>query len=656
MWGDSDKALLPEEGEDGEADPMQVTSQELRRLRMEERRRQAAQSSQSPGSMPLRDEADRRVEAESTPRAVLPSLPPWPTPHSPDPPRAGPAKTLPLPGTQQPGTSPPPLLSVAPPTGTSAAALPPVTPAAPQAPVLPMTPVAPVASAPPPQPGAGSASVRRRTAPFTPSQAPEMAAAPSVPFEAGSYSLPGWQGFRRHSHWLIPVLLVIAFFLVVAATNPGRAVPMVFVFAAVGVLQAGILLYAPNDAFWAVGVVGGFLVFLCVAFFALFEVFISLILSILLLSLGGAALRERYYPVKEGTVAVMGLFGRYSRTLQPGFNLRAPGEKALGVIETQRIRHDVNLPPITLFSGEQVTLSVAIMYQVVPGQEYLAIRTTKDWQKPIQQQLVAVIRDVISALSADDFRASPTGHQLRSPLGALAADEVDETPAASPIERINERLTSAMRDQVADRGVTVHAVNARLLERPRLTGGAHPSTHQALAAHPTVALPGGQAPGQRVVDSIPPVAQMTQAGGMAALGASSAPAGWPGQMALPPQSVGVPVALPLAGVGAPAGGTPFEPMTLLSAQALAEAYDAVVCQRITDLATIRRIIAQFEAVASDPTLSQQVPFDAAAGAQNLINHLRHLEARNFSHFAQQSGGGAVAPDNIADPYAADEED
>ncbi len=646
MLGDSHAVPLPlPDGDEGGADdPLRVTSQDLRRLRMEERRRQAAQP---PGSEPVREEVDRRAEADSPPRAALPSLPPWPTPHAPAPPNADLVKTQPLPDMPQPETAPSPLPAVALSPVTSAASAPPVTPAAPLPPVM---------SAPSSMPPAGSVSARRRTAPFTTSQAQGRAAAPSAPFEARSYSLPGWQGFRHHSHWLIPVLLVIAFFLVVAATNPGRAVPMVFVFAAVGVLQAGILLYAQNDAFWAVGVVGGFLVFLCVAFFALFGVFLGLILSILLLSLGGVALRERYYPVKEGTVAVMGLFGRYSRTLQPGFNLRAPGEKVLGVIETQRIRHEVRLPPITLFSGEQVTLSVAIIYQVVPGQEYLAIRTTKEWQKPIQQQLVAVIRDVVSALSADDFRASTTGQQLRGTLGAQVAGEIDEPQAASPIERINERLTSAMRDQVAERGVTVHTVKVHLLEGPRSTGSAQPTAYHALAAHPTIALPAGQPPNQRVIDSMAPVPQAPQSGGIAALGAGGVPAGWPGQTVSPPQPADALVVPAVSGGDIPPGGALSEPMTLVSAQALAEYYDAVVHQRVTDPVTIRRIIAQFEAVANNPALSQQVPFDAAAGAQNLSNHLRHLEMRHSSHGAQQPASGAPSPFNTSGFYATDEED
>ena len=73
----------------------------------------------------------------------------------------------------------------------------------------------------------------------------------------------------------------------------------------------------------------------------------------------------------------------------------------------------------------------------------------------------------------------------------------------------------------------------------------------------------------------------------------------------------------------------------MSAQALAEMYDAVVRHRITNLDTIRRIISQFEAVAADPDLSQQVDFDAAAGAHNLSIHLYHLQRRNQTQQSEE---------------------
>jgi hypothetical protein len=346
------------------------------------------------------------------------------------------------------------------------------------------------------------------------------------------------------------------------------------------------------------------------------------------------ALRERYFPVREGTVAVMGLFGRYNRTLGPGFNLRIPGEKLLGMIETQRITYDARIPPITLYSGEQVTLSVAITYQVNPGEEHLAVVLAKDWQKPIQQQLQSVVQYEVGLLSGQDFWPVGGVHVRPVGLGGYAGDKDDEQ--TSPLVRINERLTNAMNRKVAERGVAVHEVSVQLLGTTPKQTGAPAAIHQAPPAHlhqqqgthPTVALP-------PMPEALGPVVEGTVQNAPADpriyLGAQ---ADLPGQPAAPYHSPNLPAASPPGGAGRPTvNALPEPPMTLMSAQALAETYDAVVRHRITDLETIRRIISQFEAVAADPDLSQQVPFDAAAGAQNLSIHLYHLQRRTQ---AQQS--------------------
>jgi hypothetical protein len=585
MVGDSDENDLPEEhgdedifpgeDEDEEDDPLQVTSQELRRLRTAERQRQLARQLEE--QFPQAEESQQ--EAKPPLGFPPPPVPPWLS-RLPSPPPAEPARF-----------APPPL--------------------------------------------ADPASARRRPAPFT--APPRQPLAPDGVRRTTAIPAPlsGWRSVRLHSHWLFPVLLVAIFFVLVLLTRPQVAGAMIFIFAAIGLIQAALLLYAPNDAFWAVAVVVGFILFVSATFFVLFLPIFALILSILLIALGGVALRERYFPVSEGTVAVMGLFGRYNRTLPPGFNLRIPGESLLGVVETHSIRKDVPMPPLTLLSGEQIMLSVAITYQVVPGEEHRAILLTKDWQKPIQQQLQLVVQDEVSRRSIDDFR--PSG-------GARAAEEGDDTQDASPLDRINERLTNAMSMKVAERGVAVHEVKARLLGPPRAPGGApiapHPAPPSHLSsvptAHPTVALPGMSANlGQVVEGSV-----QSPAGAPLSF---NTPLGMVGQPMTSEHPYGPPVAPPPIGGAVPPAPAPPQPMTLLSAQALAETYDAVLRHRISDLATIQRIISQFEAVAADPTLSQQVPFDAAAGARLLSNHLYHLQMRSLSQLGQQQNGEMNPP-------------
>ncbi len=597
MSGDSDEDLLSEDqGE--EADFTQATSEELRRLRIAARRQsqfQSAERTTAPEEEPDEEQPDQALEAGFDIPPLSP--PPWPTMHfertaSVETPR----RTRPLPRVRQPASPPP---------------------------------------------AAPSASRLKRTDPYLASQGKNSSGTSTLASDAGASALPGWRGFRRHSHWLIPGLLVAVLFALVLAVNPHLpVVSILLILAAIGVLQAGLLLYAPNDIFWAASLVGGLVVLLAVAFFIFFGPIFGFILSILLLALGGLAVRERYFPVKEGTVAVMWLFGRYNRTLQPGFNLRAPGEKVQGIVQTQKMRYEVRLPPITLLSGEQVTLSAAISYQVVPGQEYLAVRTTKDWQKPVQQQLVEVVQDVISGLSSDAFWHPGQRHQVAP--GGLAPDEANAAQRASPLEQINEQLTIAMSNQLAERGVAVHAVKVHIIDGTRLSGGVGSASHPPQAAYPPASMPTSQpgAPGTpQGVSPAPPVATTSE---MPSSRTGGTPVDWSAQGMLPPHQPGPPIA-PVAGGATPTvGSAPPPPMTVLSAQALAETYDAVVRHRITDLGTIRRIIAQFEAVAANPELSRQVPFDAAAGARNLRNHLYQLEMRNASLLPSQ---GSASPPN-----------
>jgi regulator of protease activity HflC (stomatin/prohibitin superfamily) len=547
MAGDSDENGFLEANEDEEEEPLQVSSQELRRLRAQERQRRLAH----PPEEDLFQEEDR------------------------------PEQFYPLPPSRSPLT--------------------------------------PLVTEPPPL---------RRRIPFTPPPRPRAGASSGTPGIAGTTALSGWTSLRLHSHWLIPVTMVALFFFLVLFTHPTLAGAMIFIFAAIGLIQAALLLYAPNDTFWVVVVVGAFVVFVSVTFFVLFLPIFALILSILTLSLGSVALRERYFPVKEGTVAVMGLFGKHNRTLPPGFNLRIPGEKVLGIVETTSIRYDARVPPIILATGEQVLLSVAVTYQTVPGEEHQAIRLTKDWQRTVQQQLQMVVQDEVALLSIEDFRPS-SGARVYA-----ADDEEEEEQHLSPLERINERLTAAMRRKVADRGVAVHEVKIHLLDMPHLPGGAAPAPQVSAGhaqpgpvSHPTVALP------------LMPPEQGQVVEGWLQLPTQDDLRGAPQGMAGPPVSLvhpaGPPVMPPALRGSVPSAGLPSEPMPLMSAQALAESYDAVLRHRITDLGTIQRIISQFEAVAADPELSQQVEFDAEQGAHNLRNHLYHLQQRQQAQMAQQ---------------------
>jgi hypothetical protein len=201
--------------------------------------------------------------------------------------------------------------------------------------------------------------------------------------------------------------------------------------------------------------------------------------------------------------------------------------------------------------------------------------------------------------------------------------------------------------KVAERGVAVHEVRVHLLESPHLLFSAPDSVHQtptvhpqASMPHPTIALPLlSQNEGQVVEGSVQQVTMDSPS-----LYPDS-PLGMAGPLLPPIHPAGSPVAPPPRVMGTPAAGAPQQPLSLLSAQALSETYDAVVRNRISDITTIQRIISQFEAVLADPELREHVPFDAAAGVRNLRTHLHNLQMRNLAQLGQQQQNDTSLPPN-----------
>ncbi len=475
----------------------------------------------------------------------------------------------------------------------------------------------------------------------------------------------GWANFRHHSRWFLPAVLVLLFFVLVALVSlnggvrlPPEAIgPMFFIFAAIGVFQAGALYYADansNDTAWVLAVAGGIIAFLAAACFALFSTAFAFFLTILLLALGGLLLRRYSLVIRAGTAVVMGRFGKPKRTLYPGFNLRFPGEKVLGHVETGQKRCELPLTPIRLRSGEQVKLRVSAVYEVIPGEEHLAVRSTKDWNMPIQQRLATVVEDVVSMLTAADLLPPAGGSQTGLSLSRAAEAE----GASSPLDALNAQLTTTLREQVADRGVVVLAVKAYLVDGPRAQDAARlapppsPTISLPPSSHPTLPLSADLSRAGRVVEgsgqALPhidlPSPVIRHVAGMAAPSIEDRQAGAPevvsSLFSVPVTGQGLPL-VPPGGMSLRVSGT-GQGVAPLSLRQLEQFYNDIVQQRITDSSTIRRLIAQFDAVAADPELSERAPFDPAGAARNLRQYLTSLERWG-------SGSQTVSPDSSAPP-------
>lgn len=267
MLGDSDKdsfELNSEERDEGEEE-IPTSSQELLQAFERERTWQQTQSSAvSPAQYappePLSEDTTLGNDEPSTfPTSSLPS---WPTP----PPSA--ARSF-----------------------SSAAGGPPTVPMTNQGQPLGddiFPPFSPPVAAP------SRRSTQQRRAPAPPRNQVGVAASP-----AGD-AFPGWSNFRKRSPWLVPLIFVFFFFALVLLVRPTLALPLLFIFAAIGVLEVAVLLYVPSDAFWVVGVVASFVFMMAVAFFAFFTPIFASALSVLLVALGIVAIRERYYQRGNG--------------------------------------------------------------------------------------------------------------------------------------------------------------------------------------------------------------------------------------------------------------------------------------------------------------------------------------------------------------------
>lgn len=639
MLGDSDKGfseLNREEREEGEEE-IPTSSQELLHEFERERTWQQTQSSAvSPAQYappePLSE--DNRLESDAASTFSTSSLPPWPTRS------ASAARSF-----------------------SSAAGGPPTVPMTNQG--QPLGDDRFHLFSPPVAAPSRRSTQQRGAPPAPPRNQVGVAASP-----AGD-AFPGWSNFRRRSPWLVPLIFVFFFFALVLLVRPTLALPLLFIFAAIGVLEVAVLLYVPSDAFWVVGVVASFVLMMAVAFFAFFTPIFASALSVLLVALGIVAIRERYYPVKEGTVAVMGLFEKYNRTLQPGFNLRVPGEKVLGIVSTHREHSQAHIPSLTLATGEHIALDVGMSYQVIPGQEYLAVRNTKDWKEPLKQLLVEVTQDVVSSYPADAFSRQSGGYPALPGAGALPSDPPDDEQEQSPLSWINDRLTQEMRAQVADRGVVVQVVKIRLQEglpasgRISVPGRAPAPASPGIFTHPTNILPTaglGTAPsaGNARPAGGPPTRPLSPLSADEPVGTTPTDmlptVVYPGQALPVPQAPKMPIAPPPRAGVAPAAPEPTRP-PLLSPQALKEMYKVVMQQRVTDIDTIRRIVMQFETVANTPALSEseEVDFDAAKAAQHLRTHLSQLEALRAAQLSSSPSEEDAAPSAPQTPWEPDED-
>ena len=272
-----------------------------------------------------------------------------------------------------------------------------------------------------------------------------------------------WEGLqsigRQFSFVIVPLLFAIVICIItlpftLVETARVSFLPMIFLLVALAVAQGTMLYYAgSNDSLWLLSVMGGFCLFVLLGSYVIFGPGFSIFLLFVLFILAIVIARRSIRPVPEGRVDIVHSFGKYKRTLFPGFNLIMPWEHVsseLNVRETlwscpkQRVH--------LLHGGQEVEIIATISYQLMPDDAYLAVFHVKDWENSLRDLFVTTIHHDVYELSPADFTA-PHRKSHEAPM--------HDPSTARLWDRISTRLWQHMQDQVAHWGVQVNWVQIR---------------------------------------------------------------------------------------------------------------------------------------------------------------------------------------------------
>jgi SPFH domain / Band 7 family len=387
-----------------------------------------------------------------------------------------------------------------------------------------------------------------------------------------------FQTFRQVSPLLLPLLMGGASFVLLAIAilsapaswhvlvDATSLLPLFFVLAAVGVITGTAMAYAPNETIWAMATVSGLIAYGTIIVWAMFgwPPAITLVLGLLLSTI--VIVRSQLHMVREYTVHVMILFGKYHRTLRPGFNLRFPGEQVLAILPTTETTVNVTIEDAILRNGTRVDLQATASCQIVPEQANLAAAHADNWLQEVQNALELAVKETLC--DADPDELTHNGMLIDTfPLAARVTGHLQQFIGRSGIAVLWVRIHSLCMPQTEEE--VLRELPATTPKKPPspdvLTEqeGERGRTVNVREVRSTIQMPRGTTPG--VI------------------------------LPLPPSMHVVPHAIP-------------------APQALAQAYNAVRDRRITEPQTIRRIARAFEAIADDAIQGPLLPFDAHEAA------------------------------------------
>ena len=348
--------------------------------------------------------------------------------------------------------------------------------------------------------------------------------------------------------------------------------PLFFVYTALAVVLAAALAYAPNDTIWALVMVGGLIGYGTLTTWAVCGLPAALALVVGLVALATVVVRMQLHTVLESTVHVMVLFGKYNRTLYPGFNLRLPGEQVFKIILTGEETIDAQAQGITLLAGAQVDAMATASCHIVPERAHLATAHATDWPEEVRRCFVLALSEALTEMGPEEMLSTT------NMLDAVLHDDTLTTRVRGHLQYLIGRWGISV-EWVRIAAIRYSTSPEVQLVRSAAEPESQPTTQRSIRDHtPDVSGP---------VRSLPVVAQPDVSTAREATPAAILP-------------------LPAAMRG-----------TISAPEALIEAYGAVSDGRITDPQTITRIALAFEKAAHDVVLGPHLPFDAQEAAKNL---------------------------------------
>jgi hypothetical protein len=406
----------------------------------------------------------------------------------------------------------------------------------------------------------------------------------------------------------LPFALLVFLFSLPAELSGQPHIPVVvlaIVLLALVVIQGTALYYAgSNDSLWTLFTVLGYALFLLVGAYALFgtggALLLFIVLLVLGLLLGGRAIRQ----VPEGHVDLVFSFSAYQRTLFPGLNFILPWEKVQTRVNTQETTWTSPVVRATISRDQDADIVATLTYQLVPEDAHIAILNMKDWQETLHQHFIGTLKSMLKELSPADFVA--WSHHVNDHAG------VDETlldaTSLTRWDRLNLMLRSRLQDQLAMRGILVNLVHVQDVTLiPHLAPvSSPPPGWQGRAAQASPVDTGAARSA-----NVPPRAATAQGGP----GESPYPVRDEQAAAPPPQK--------------PPASTPPPKPEMFSA--MIELYNSVREGRVTDIKVILDLADRFDAIASNPDVSQMFPYDPERAATSLRDRARVLKEAELHH-------------------------